>query len=421
MGSLSQNEQRKLAYFHALSKTMTEGTQEVYETRYKSSHNVTLNEVWSDNIYFAADYMTAVAESLTNSAVTLFDQVVMNMIYGSNGQAYSYISGGTYKDDSYPLNERGQLTSGSTYIRPWVAPTDIPNSISNDPSNGYALRLFRGSDAIVNPNGEIYLTEGAFSVDYYAGVIHFAQGYTPVDMGWGSIKATFFQYSGNFGASGTTGGYTSAQFNSGTSQLVFNSGETTETILDLSSLNNVSGFTTAIFDNLTNHLIFNSGGTNQTIVDLSWLKDNSGFTSVEFNTGTNYLIFNSGGTNEQVVDLSVLKSVTGLTSLLSKLNIDMDVNTTTSGSTLACNSSILNPSILNSYVSVYVNGVQISVGDGVKTKDCYFSNDGGLTAKLSDDIIIGDLLYWSYVGDSPVSGFNLNSITDKMTFIYLTL
>lgn len=415
MGSLSTNEQRKLAYFHALSKTMTEGTQEVYETRYKSSHNVTLNEIWADNIYFAADYTTAVAESLTNSAVTLFEQVEMDMIYGSNGQAYSYISGGTYKDSSYPLPERGQLTSGSTYIRPWIAPTDIPHPITNDPSSGYALRLFRGN------NTEIFLTEGAWAVDYYAGVIHFAQGSTPTDLGWGAIKATFFQYSGNYGASGTTGGFTSAIFNSGTSQLVFNSGETTETILDLSSLNNVSGFTTAIFDNLTNHLVFNSGGTNQTIVDLSWLKDNSGFTSVEFNSGNNYLVFNSGGTNEQVVDLTSLKTVSGLTSLLSNLNIDMVANTTNSGSTLACSTSILNPSILNSYVSVYINGVQVVVGDGVKTKDCYFSNDGGTTAKPSDDIVIGDLLYWSYVGNIPVAGFNLNAATDRITFIYLTL
>jgi hypothetical protein len=413
MGSLSTNEQRKLAYFHALSKTMTEGTQEVYETRYKSSHNVTLNEVWADNIYFAADYSTAVAESLVNSAVTLFEQVEMDMIYGSNGQAYSYISGGTYKDSSYPLLERGQLTSGATYIRPWIAPTDIPNPTTNDPSNGYTVRLFRGNST------EIYLTEGAWAVDYYAGVIHFAQGYTPSDMGWGAIKATFFQYSGNYGAS--TDAFTSAQFNSGTSQLVFNSGETTQTILDLSSLSNLSGFTTAIFDNLTNHLIFNSGGTNQTIVDLSWLKDNSGFTSVEFNSGSNYLIFNSGGTNQQIVDLTSLKSITGLTSLLSNFNIDMPANTTDSGSTLACGVTLLNNSITNSYVSVYVNGIQVTVGDSVKTKDCYFSSDGGTTAKPSDNVTIGDSLYWSYIGNSPVSGFDLNALTDKITFIYLTL
>jgi hypothetical protein len=420
MGSLSSNEQRKLAYFHALSKTMTEGTQEVYETRYKSSHNVTLNEVWFDNIYYAADYTTAVAESLTNSAVTLFYQVTMDMIYGSNGQAYSYISGGTYKDSSYPALERGQLTSGATFIRPFIAPTDVPHPQTNDPSYGYALRLFRGDDATSGvPGSEIYPTEGAYTIDYYSGVIHFALGYTPTNMGWGSIKSTFFCYTGSYG---TSGSFASALFNSGTSQIIFNSGETTETILDLSSLNNVSGFTTAIFDNLTNHLVFNSGGTNQTLVDLSWLKDNSGFTSVEFNSGNNYLIFNSGGTNQQIADLTSLKSITGLTSLLSNLNIDMPANTTSSGSTLACSVPLLNNSISNSYVSVYVNGIQVTVGDGIKTKDCYFSSDGGVTAKLSDNVLIGDSLYWSYnISGNPISGFDLNSVTDKITFIYLTL
>jgi hypothetical protein len=71
MGSLSAAEQRKLAYFHALGKVMTENTQAVYESQYKSSHNVRLSEVWSDDIAYAVDYTAAVAEATSNSAVTL--------------------------------------------------------------------------------------------------------------------------------------------------------------------------------------------------------------------------------------------------------------------------------------------------------------------------------------------------------------
>ena len=142
MGSLSQNEQRKLAYFHSLGKVMTENTQEVYESKYKSSHNVRNSELWASNISYAIDYLSAVAESLINSAVTLFEQVQLNEIYGSNNQAYTYISGGTFKDDTYPISERGQITTGGRYIRPWISPVDIPHYMTNEPSIGYSFLLF---------------------------------------------------------------------------------------------------------------------------------------------------------------------------------------------------------------------------------------------------------------------------------------
>jgi hypothetical protein len=502
MGSLSQNEQRKLAYFHALGKAMSENTQEVYESKYKSSHNVRLNEIWSDDIAYAPDFLTAFAESLVNSAVTFFSGMTLSQIGGSNGQAYAYISGGTF-------------------IRPLISPVDIPHPQTNLPSVGYQFSLYRGDGT------PITITEGAWAVDYYAGIIHFAQGYTPADLGWGAIKGSFFQYSGNYGASGSTSGaFTTAYFNSGTSQIIFNSGLSTETIIDLSSLNNNSGFTNVIFNDTTNILTFNSGGTNEqsvnlsslmdisgyttaifnsgnnqmifnqggineTIVDLSllynnsgfttavfnsatteivfnlggvneqhldlsFLHDTSGFTSVEFNSGNSELVFNSGGTNEQIidlsqlsssgftsvdfnsgnnylifnsglstetyVDLSPLKTLSGTTSLLSDSNIDMDANTTSYSSRLACSTPISSNSIENSNISVFVNGVQATVGNGVKTKDCYFSADGGTTAKSFNSIVVGDLLYWSYDGsNNPISGYELNAATDKLTFMYLTL
>lgn len=241
MGSLSNTEKRKLAYFHALGKAMTENTQAVYESKYKSSHNVKIDEVWTDIVGYAETYTDAINEATSNSAVTHHNEVVLDEIFGSNGQSYAFISGGTFKDSSYPLQERGQLTSGATFIRPWISPVDIPESQSNKPSNGYTLRLFRGDNATNGtPGSEIYLTEGAWSVDYYAGIIHFAEGYTPSELGWGNIKATFFQYSGNMGVSGLEDkGFTLVEFNSGTTELVFDKGLSTEERVSLEKLKEV--------------------------------------------------------------------------------------------------------------------------------------------------------------------------------------
>ena len=364
MGSLSAGEQRKLSYFHALGKTMTENTQAVYESKYKSSHNVRLTEIWSDDIAFADNYTLAVAESVSNSAVTLVELQQLTPIFGSNGQSYNFFS-------------------GSTFIRPWISPVDIPQINTNNPSNGYNVRLFRGDDS------EIFLTQGAWAVDYYAGIIHFAEGSTPVDLGWGNIKATFFYYSGEFGASGGT--------------------------------SDPSVFKNVIFDTGTTELIFNQGTPYEQSADLSYLDNIDAYTFSEFNSGTSIISFTDGEGNVSQLDLSSLKNVSGSTSIMSTSNTNMLSLSTNSGSTLACNTAITSGNISNSKVTVYVNGVQYNVGS-LLTDDCYFSDDGGITHKSSGDEDLNDLLYWNYVSGKPVSGFDLNaSVPDKITFIYLTI
>lgn len=219
MGSLSTSEQRKIAYFHSLGKVMTRDSQAVYESPYKSSHNVRSNEIWTDNIIYAIDYTSAVNESISNSAVTLYEETTLSEILGSNGQSW-------YLDDS------------GTFIRPWISPVDVPNSITNLPSYGYTLRLFRGDNATNGtPGSEIGMTEGAWSVDYYAGIIHFGVGQTPQDRGWGTIKATIFVYTGNFGSSGGgNNGITSIDFNETTRELIVDEGLPTEKRTSLSAL-----------------------------------------------------------------------------------------------------------------------------------------------------------------------------------------
>lgn len=362
MGSLSSAEQRKLAYFHALGKVMTENTQAVYESQYKSSHNVRLNEVWSDDIAFADTYVDAVAESVSNSAVTLIEQQPLTLIFGSNGQSYNFFS-------------------GSTFIRPWISPVDIPDLVTNLPSNGYNVRLFKGD------NTEIYLTQGAWAVDYYAGIIHFSEGYTPTDLGWGAIKATFFQYTGNYGASGGT--------------------------------SDPSVFKTATFDSGTTKMIFNQGTSYEQDVDLSFLDNNNAFVNATFDSGTSTITLTDNQSGTTLVDLSSLKTVSGSTSAMSPSNTNMLALTTNSGSTLACSTAIIAGNIPNSMVSVFVNGVQYNVGNQV-TDDCYFSGDGGTTKRASGNENSGDFLYWNYNGTNPVSGFDLNaSVPDKISFIHL--
>jgi hypothetical protein len=67
----------------------------------------------------------------------------------------------------------------------------------------------------------------------------------------------------------------------------------------------------------------------------------------------------------------------------------------------------------DSVVTVKVNGVEINLGDGVKTEACYFSNDEGLTAKPMADIAAGDLLYWN----GSIAGYELDA-TDDIDIAY---
>jgi hypothetical protein len=55
------------------------------------------------------------------------------------------------------------------------------------------------------------------------------------------------------------------------------------------------------------------------------------------------------------------------------------------------------------YVQVMVNGLQQVLGNGVKTDDCYFSGDGGTTARNILDIVATDTLYWN----GSIAGFQL--------------
>ena len=67
----------------------------------------------------------------------------------------------------------------------------------------------------------------------------------------------------------------------------------------------------------------------------------------------------------------------------------------------------------NGNVTINVNGLQSSLGDAVKTKDCYFSRDSGTTALALNSLAIGDEIIWN----GTIAGYDLDA-TDKIDIIY---
>jgi len=167
---------RQLGFFHGLSKVPTESTQYVYESKYKSAHSVRSSDIWTDNITYAADKAAADSEAANNSAVTKYTMQSLTMIPGSNGQAW-------------------YLEIGGKFIRPYISPVDVPHSTTNEPSFGYEIELYQENNTLITP------TEGAWLVDYYAGIIKFAEGYEPSTLGWGTPKISCYVYTGETGDS----------------------------------------------------------------------------------------------------------------------------------------------------------------------------------------------------------------------------
>lgn len=95
-------------------------------------------------------------------------------------------------------------------------------------------------------------------------------------------------------------------------------------------------------------------------------------------------------------------------------NQEMVVNSGVSGIYKATNTTITD--IPKTRVRVEVNSLEVKVGNGTKTAYCYFSGDSGTTARTYSNVAQGDSLYWN--GD--VAEYQLNDITDTITFIYMT-
>lgn len=96
-------------------------------------------------------------------------------------------------------------------------------------------------------------------------------------------------------------------------------------------------------------------------------------------------------------------------------NKDMTASVTSADFQQACAVTIAGTPAQDSWVGVYINGLLVALGDGVRTKACYFSSDGGVAAKTIANIAAGDTLYW--VGS--VAGYHL-AATDSVDLVYVT-
>lgn len=181
MATPLQATERQNAFFHSLSKATTNSTQYVFESKYKSAHSVKGSEIWADVISYCADSAAADAEATANAAVEKYTQVTLTEIPGSNGQAW-------------------YINNAGTFVRPWISPVDVPNSTTNAPSDGFQANLYTSTRTLVTP------TAGVWFVDYYAGIVHFEVGSTPVDLGYGTPKITCYVYTGAYGAGTSSGG-----------------------------------------------------------------------------------------------------------------------------------------------------------------------------------------------------------------------
>lgn len=85
----------------------------------------------------------------------------------------------------------------------------------------------------------------------------------------------------------------------------------------------------------------------------------------------------------------------------------------TSGNYQSTGMTIENTPLNHSSVSVFVNGQSLFLGISREDSDCYFSNDGGSSAKTYQEIKTGDKLYFN----GQLVGWNL-SIEDRIVLIY---
>ena len=110
-------------------------------------------------------------------------------------------------------------------------------------------------------------------------------------------------------------------------------------------------------------------------------------------------------------------SVPDKTPNLSPFNKGMAALVTGGDGSLACSVAVAATPPVNGWISVFANGVSYKVGTGTKAGvPCYFSGDGGVTARATGAIVAGDFLYWN----GSVANFQLDG-GDRIDFEYEAL
>lgn len=114
---------------------------------------------------------------------------------------------------------------------------------------------------------------------------------------------------------------------------------------------------------------------------------------------------------QQVFDKQILRFNSGISSLINDekyLSTPTSYNKNESSSSTSGDYSSTGLTIygdpVGTWIEVKVNGISYEVGNGVRTKYCYFSNDGGATARTWANTTAGDELYWN----GTIAGFELD-------------
>ena len=110
---------------------------------------------------------------------------------------------------------------------------------------------------------------------------------------------------------------------------------------------------------------------------------------------TNGIVSSSMGTPALLVMIEDEEGTVGVAE--TGVNTRVDYNQTPSATSSdgdTTGATITYTPFSDSSVIVKVNGLQVNLGDGAKDQACYFSADGGTTAKTSAGIAAGDTLYW---------------------------
>jgi len=110
---------------------------------------------------------------------------------------------------------------------------------------------------------------------------------------------------------------------------------------------------------------------------------------------------------------SLKKAAAGLSSVVPATGNKAENPSATSGDGSTTGLTIAATPGGDGMVSVFVNGTKYELGQGVKTKDCYLSSDGGTTARAIAAIASGDTLFWNGV----VAEFDLET-DDKVDMVY---
>lgn len=134
-----------------------------------------------------------------------------------------------------------------------------------------------------------------------------------------------------------------------------------------------------------------------------------------FDYTTGVLYIDSPDTYQTPYKLTVYRYIGGVATA-PKLDItdrNLIANVTVLDGDLATNTGITNAPQLDSGVRVYINTMRVPCGN-TGNDFCYFSNDGGTTAKAFGNESQGDLLYWN----GSIAGYELDT-ADLITFDYI--